>query len=361
MNLSLHLLVAAGGFVIGLIFGAAAERSGFCTMGAVSDALAVGNYARLRAWLLAIAVAIATSQGLHLAGLVDLDQSIYASNRLAWLGAIIGGVMFGYGMTQAGGCGSRLLVRCGAGSVKALLALLVLGVAGYAALRGILALPRGWIVDRPAIVLDRSQSLPSLLGGGGVMRVSIALAVVAGLVTVTLSDAAFRARRDLVIASLVIGAMVGAGWAVTGILGRDDFTPTPLASLTFVAPIGESIVWLMLASGIALSFGIGSTFGVIAGSHISARLAGRWRVEGFADLADIKRHLLGAALMGIGGTLALGCTIGQGLTGLSTLALGSVLAFVAILLGGALGVRHLEEGAWLPALRAFAADLRLRP
>lgn len=357
-------LVCALGLLAGMVFGATAQITNFCTMGAVSDMVNLQDYRRFRAWLLAIAVAIAGSELLHLTGIVDLGRSIYLSPALGWLGAVLGGGLFGFGMTLAGGCGNKTLVRLGGGSLKSLVVLLVLGVFAYMTLRGLIAAARFAVIEPTNIDLGRaglrSQGVPEMLAvvtglSAPAVRLAVAVAAVAGLLGYCFRDARFRRSRRDVGGGLIIGSLIPVGWLITGVIGDDPFSPAPLASFTFVAPVGESIMYLMVFTGATLSFGIATVGGAILGSFISAVSRNAFRVEAFTDANDLLRHLSGAAMMGIGGVLALGCTIGQGISGLSTLAAGSVLAFLSILAGGVYGMKYLEEGSFGGALRAILA------
>ncbi|MCC7048681.1 MAG: YeeE/YedE family protein [Alphaproteobacteria bacterium] len=363
-DLHVHIVVAAGGFAAGMVFGATAERTNFCTMGAIADLVLLGQANRFRAWLLAIAVALLGSQALHLAGIVDLGRSIYQTPSLDWAGAILGGLSFGFGMTLAGGCGNKTLVRIGGGSLKSLVVFLCLGLAAYATLRGILGALR--LPFEAAFNLDLSrlgvarQGIVDLLArctgvAPGGIRIAATLLAAGALFYACFRDPAFRASGRDIAAGLIIGSLVPAGWLITGVLGLDDFEPTPLASFTFVAPIGDTLQYAMTYTGAKIGFGVAAVLGVIAGAFVSASAAGQFRLEGFADTADTLRHILGGMMMGVGGVLALGCTIGQGITGLSTLALGSVIAWLSIVAGGWLGVRYLEEGSLRAAFRRLAA------
>lgn len=361
--LPLPYLVNLVGLVLGVAFGAAVQRSNFCTMGAISDLVLMGDGNRARAWALAIATAMLGSQLLHLAGLIDLNASIYATTNLGWLGAAIGGLLFGFGMVLAGGCGSRTLVRLGAGNLKSLLVVLMIGIAGYATLRGLFGPARLWLEGWSMIDLKSpgfpSQTLPDLFAAFGadarLLRWILALAIPALLLAWVFRDARFRHQPVLIVAAIVIGLTVTGGWAATGILGADEFEPTPLVSMTFVAPIGNALQYLMTFTGATLDFGISTVGGVILGAFLMARADRSFRVESFANAQDVVAHLVGGTLMGIGGVTALGCTVGQGLTGIGTLALGSFVALGGIVIGGVLGVRYLEEGSLPGAVRALFA------
>ena len=344
-------LMALAGLVIGFGFGFVIERTNFCTMGAISDAATFGDFRRFRAWMLAMAVAIVGAQALQAGDLIDLGRSIYLTANFGWLGAIVGGLLFGFGMTVAGGCGTRNLVRFGAGDLRSLVVVLVLGIFAYMTLRGLTGLVRVGLegatnVDLAAAGVD-SQSVGALLGsvfGSSVetMNLIVAAVLVLGLSGWCFMDSAFRASARNIVGGLGVGLAIVAGWYATGVLGFDDFEPAPLTSLTYVAPTGNALVYLMTFTGATINFGIASVGGVVLGAFVSAVLRKNFHLATFADVQDMLRNITGGALMGFGGVLALGCTIGQGLTGISTLALGSVIAILAIVAGGIAGLKYIE-------------------
>jgi uncharacterized membrane protein YedE/YeeE len=347
-----RILAALAGFVIGLAFGAVVQRTNFCAMGAIADVVVFRDSRRLRAWLLAGAIAILGAQGLAAAGILDLRDSIYLSSRLTWAGAVVGGLLFGLGMVLSGGCVSRNLVRLGAGDLRAFIVVLVLGVSASMTLYGLSALARVALNDATQIELSdyglETQGLPALLGAAlgiesgawtRVFGMALALAVAA----VCFASPAFRGSLRNVLAGASLGLLVVAGWWATGVLGADPFEPTGLASLSFVAPAGDGLIYLMTFTGSEIDFGIAVVGGVVLGSFAAARAGGDFRVQTFEDRGDFLRALLGAFLMGFGGVTGLGCTIGQGITGISTLALGSFLAFGSIVAGGVLGVHLLAR------------------
>lgn len=350
------------GFILGLIFGAVALKTNFCTMGAISDMVLMGDWNRFRAWMLAIAVAILGSQAMHLAGLVDLNTSIYLTLNMGWAGAIVGGLMFGFGMTMTGGCGNKTLVRLGAGNLKSLVVALVLGIFAYMTLRGLTGLARVELESLTNVNLEASglaaQGLPDFLAaatglGIGMARVTVAVAAAAALLWFCFKSAHFRQSKTDILAGLLIGLLIAAGWYATGVLGSDEFDPTPLASFTFVNPVGNSLQYLMTFTGATINFGIATVGGVIVGSFIAAKATGVFRLESFVDANDMVRHIIGGALMGTGGIVAMGCTIGQGLTGISTLAVSSLIALLSIIAGGVYGIKYLEEGSLGGAFQAI--------
>lgn len=350
-ELSPHIVASIAGLVIGIALGAVVQRTNFCAMGAVSDLVVFRNWNRLRAWFLAMAVAILGTQTLAWAEMIDLGESIYLGSRLTWAAAILGGLLFGIGMVFAGGCGNRNLVRCGAGDLRSLVVVLVMGLSAGMTLYGLVAYLRVEFNNATAIELAdhglASQGLPDVVAAAlGVnvesVKIVLALGVAIAIVAFCFSSAAFRRSPRNILGGLLVGALVVAGWWATGVLAYDDFEPVSLGSLTFIAPVGDGVLYLMTFTGSSISFGISVVGGVIVGAFLAAKVTGSFHLQGFANKSDLERNLVGALLMGFGGVMALGCTIGQGVTGLSTLALGSFLALAAIIAGGMAGMRILE-------------------
>jgi uncharacterized membrane protein YedE/YeeE len=344
-------------FALSAAFGAIAQRTHFCTMGAVADIVSFGSWARMRMWVLAIGTAMLGFNAMAALGWVDAADSIYAGPRLTWLSALAGGLMFGIGMVLASGCGSKALVRAGGGSLKALVVLLVLGVAAFATLRGITAVVRVATVDQVALVLPAGQDLPALMAAAtGAARGSRALAIGGGLGGALVAWALARPEgrtADVLLGGFGIGLVVVAAWWVSGRLGYVPEHPSTLEeafvatnsrrmeALSFVAPVAYALDWLLFFSDKSklLTVGIVSTAGVLIGSAAGALLSRSFRWEGFGSVGDTANHLAGGALMGVGGVTALGCTVGQGISGVSTLALGSFVALAAIVAGAVLALR----------------------
>ncbi|MCC2111280.1 MAG: YeeE/YedE family protein [Hyphomicrobiales bacterium] len=350
-DLSINTVVALYGFGLGLVFGAIVLATNFCTMGSISDILTFGDHRRFRAWLLAAATALIGAQVMHRFGVIDLGASIYPIPRFNYVGNIVGGLMFGFGMVFAGGCASRNLARVGAGDLRSLFVLLFIGIFGYMTLRGLIALGRVEIEEKVVVDLAASgiddQTIGGLLAGLGpdaaLLNTVAAIVVAAAILVYCFGNAAFRGSPKNIIAGLGIGLCVVAGWWITGVVGADEFDPTPLASLTFVAPTGNSIIYLMTFSGATIDFGIATVGGTILGAFIAALATRRFNLTSFADVGDTLRNMFGGAFMGVGGVVALGCTVGQAITGVSTLAVGSFLAFAAIVLGAVIGLKTMER------------------
>jgi hypothetical protein len=336
-------IVDIGGLLIGLVYGSVGLLSGFCLLNSLRGWWAVGDSRLIRTYALALGVAIAASQLLAADGIVDLGKSIYLQPTFSAPLMFFGGLLFGYGMVLSNGCGSRALVLLGRGNLRSLVVVIVLGLVAQMTLKGLIAPGR-------IAVLQWSQttasvtSLPALLARfGGVSEAfarSLAAPIVsAGLIIFAFAHAPFQRARGQIAAGLIIGLLVGAGWLVTGYLGADDFNPIPVTSLTFVAPIADTIQYMMLSTGLTLNFGIVVVAGVFAGSLATALVTHRFQWEGYTSPRHMLRSIGGAALMGAGGAMAYGCSIGQGLTGLSTLALASFVAVGGILSGSAIGLR----------------------
>jgi hypothetical protein len=353
--MSLSSQVVWGGFALAFVFGLIANKTNFCTMGAISDVVNMGHWGRVRMWLLAIAVAIAGTGALALSGQVDLAKATVQRPVLSWLSLLVGGLVFGVGMTLAGGCANKNLVRLGGGSVRSLVVLVFMGIASYMTLKGLFAQWRASFLDPVSLDLAsrgwKDQSLGSLLtqtSGLDARTASLAVlvGVVALLLVIVFKDRRFRGNALQVGGGIVLGLLVVAGWYLTGHLGYGENPETletvyqgtnshTLESMSFVGPVAYGLELLMLWTdkSLHLSFGIACVMGVVLGSLVMALVSGSFRWEGFASMTDLRNQLLGAVLMGFGGVTALGCTIGQGLSGISTLAIGSFLAVAGIVTG----------------------------
>ncbi len=367
--------VALFSFLVAVVFGAVANKTNFCTMGAVSDWVNMGNKGRLRAWFLAIGIAILVTQTLQFKGIIDVGESIYLTPNLGWLGHLLGGFLFGVGMTLASGCGQRTLVRVGGGNLKSLVVMILLGLTAYMTMRGLLALVRVNAIEVTNIDLAArgfgDQGLGTLIGkafgldNSAVINRVIAVILGGGLVVFAFLGKELRGSFDNILAGIVIGLVIPAGWYLTGVVGFDDFEPVRLESYTFISPIGQAIMYLMTFTGSTISFGITAVFGVILGSFLYVILTGKFRLETFSNRSDMVRHMLGGILMGFGGVLALGCTVGQGITGMSTLALGSLLSLISIIFGSALTMKtdyyRLDDESLFSAVRLSLVDMRLFP
>ncbi|MDA8364334.1 MAG: YeeE/YedE family protein [Gammaproteobacteria bacterium] len=367
--------VALAAFLVAAVFGAVANKTNFCTMGAVSDWVNMGDKGRLRAWFLAIGIATIVAQFMDLHGLINLDKSIYLTTSFGWVGHLFGGLCFGVGMTLASGCGYRTLVRLGNGNLKSLVVAVALAVTAGMTLGGLVAPFRVDYIQKTNVDLTlyhmADQSIPSFFAAlSGIKNVRLVHEVFAaifglGFMAFALKDPGFRRSRDNMLAGIAIGLCVALAWYLTGVYGKDAFNPVPLASFTFIAPMAHTLEYVITYTGSTITFGIAAMMGVAFGSFVYAVLSKQFRIETFSSRSDMVRHLIGGALMGFGGVLALGCTIGQGVTGMSTLALGSLITLVSIIGGSAITQKvqyHLlDEQGWWRAVYLTLVDMRLVP
>jgi uncharacterized protein len=345
-------------FGVAFVFGLILQRTHFCTMGAISDIVNMGDWSRMRMWLLAIGVAILGTQGLAATGTIHLDQAVYTGPRLLWLSSICGGLLFGIGMVLGSGCGTKTLVRIGGGNLKALVVFVVLGISSFMAMKGIFAVARVASVDKFAVDLAVGQDIPRLLadslGWSTAMAHGIFGAIFGGALLLFVLIRRDFWTFDNLFGGIATGLCVVALWYVSGKIGYVAEHPDTLQeaylatnsgrmeSLSFVAPYGYTIDWLMFFSDTSkhLTIGIVSVIGLVLGSLAYALVTRSFLWEGFGGTEDLANHLIGAVLMGVGGVMAMGCTVGQGLSGLSTLSLSSFITFAAILLGGRLGIAY---------------------
>ncbi len=394
-------------FIIALVLGAVVNKTNFCTMGAVSDMVNMGDWGRMRAWLLAMAVALLGVTLLESGGMLVLEQTFppYRGSQLNWIEHLLGGLIFGIGMTFASGCGNKTLIRIGGGNIKSIVVLAVIAVIAYymtnpfpgsdATLYSTLFY--GW-TNPLAVDLGVGQDLGSLFGAesAATARLWIGLILVVAIVFWAFKSADFRGSFDNILAGVMVGLAVLALWYVSANVKLDldgdtmslgsyysqwDFlaeseegkpaagAPLAAQSFTFINPMGQTFGYAIGGFDMSLmTVGIMTLLGVIAGSFLWAILSKGFRIEWFNSVGDFVAHFLGAILMGFGGVLAMGCTIGQGITGVSTLAIGSFITFISIVYGSALTMKvqyykmvYEEEATFVKALLTALVDLRLLP
>jgi uncharacterized membrane protein YedE/YeeE len=350
--------VAWGGFVIAFVFGYVGNRSNFCTMGAVSDIVNMGDWSRMRMWLLAIAVAMIGTCALQVSGLIDVADSIYAGPRLLWVSHLLGGFLFGFGMVLGSGCGSKTLLRVGTGNLKSVVVMVFLAIGAYMTLRGLFAPFRVNVLEKAAIDMGGAQDLAAVLARGfsierGAAHLGAVVVLAGALIAFAFRSREFRTAQ-YVTGGLVVGLVIVAGWYLTGVIGHLEEHPETLQeafvgtntgrmeSLTFVAPQAFTLELLLFWSDKSrvVTFGIASVLGVIAGSLAYAITSKSFRLEGFREPEDLVNHMVAGMLMGFGGVTALGCTVGQGISGLSTLAVGSFITFGAIIAGAVAAMKY---------------------
>lgn len=348
-------------FILACVLGFVMRKTNFCTMGAIADGVLMSDFSRLRQWSLAIGLAILGVTVLSVLGLIDSTKSIYSGSRLMYLSTLVGSITFGFGMVLASGCGGKTLIRIGGGNLKSLVVFLVLGLFAYFTIKGFLAVLRVNALDTFFIDLGGPQDLPSILSRQLNLShdfIHLYLGLFVGLLFVfyALMNKSFWTMSNI-LAGFGVGGFVVAFWFISGHLAYLAEDPNTLEevflftnsgkmeSLSFVAPYAYSLDWMMFYSDVSktLTIGIVAVFGLIVGSFLQAILSKSFRWESFANARDTAHHLLGGALMGFGGVTALGCTIGQGVSAISTLALSSFLALPGFIFGAVMALRYLES------------------
>jgi len=355
-EISTSNILVITGLILGVVMGATARAARFCTFGAVEDFVLARKTLRIKAWALAIAVAMIIVQILHHYGLARIDEVFYLSPQFGLAGAIVGGLLFGLGMSMVGTCGYGVLVRMAGGDLKAFSCFIVMALSAYMTARGILSYIRVYTVDILTIDLSElgGQGIPHLLAYISNIPVSDLWlpvgVIVAGLIFFyCFKDQTFRKSRRDIIAGTLIGLSVAAGFYVTGTVGADPFDPIRVQSLTYVLPLGDTIMWLATFTGASITFTIALVLGTIGGAAVVAVIRDEWRWEGFDDMREMRRQLIGSVAMGAGGIIALGCTVGQGISGISTLSMSPPIALASIFIGASFGLRWLMTGSALEA------------
>ena len=337
-------LVALVGMLGGIVLGLAARLGRFCTLGAIEDTLYGNNPLRLQMWGIAIAVAIIGTFSLSALGALDLSDTLYLAHSWNPLAHIIGGLMFGYGMALAGNCGFGALARLGGGDMRSFVIVLGTGLSAYIALGGPLSALRLQLFET-SVWAEETASLAQLIATGlGVSGNSVGIVIGLLLLSALLLSTNLRAAPKMLIWGTAVGLAVTSGWAGTAWVARHGFDATSVVSHTFSAPIGETMLYVMTSSGNAVSFGTGSVAGVLLGALLGSLIKGHFRWEACEDPRELRRQILGAAIMGPGAVIAVGCSIGQGMSAFSVLAISAPLTGIAIFAGAALGLRQLIVG-----------------
>jgi uncharacterized membrane protein YedE/YeeE len=337
------------GLLAGTIMGFVARRQHFCTMSALERHWYAGDSHGLRPWVLAAAVALALTQALVFAGVVNIGSSFYLSTDFGWTGAIIGGIAFGFGMALVGTCGFGALVRTGGGSLRSVVVLIMLGLSALAAQRGIVEQGRVHIVDNLALDLSFAgdKSLGALVSAlaGIDLRLPVAVIVALCLFWWVFRDRAYRNQYARILTGTIIGSTIVFGWLVTSFAHQHSFDPVQIEAGSFVVPVGDTIMQFATYTGVLPDYGVGLVLGVVLGAAISAFQKKDVRWEACDDARELSRHLMGGFLMGVGGVFALGCTIGQGVTAVSVLAISAPIVMASIAIGARMGLGYLIEGS----------------
>jgi uncharacterized membrane protein YedE/YeeE len=338
------LLIGLIGLGGGIVLGLAARMGRFCTLGAIEDYLYQSSDTRLRMWGLAIGVAGLLSFAAAGLGGFDIARNIYWLTPWSPFASILGGLMFGYGMSLAGTCGYGALARLGGGDLRSFVIVLVMGIAAYVMMSGPLARLRIAVTEATTPALDVAGYAQVIEALTGLPTIAAGLILSGGVACLALGARGLRADRRALVWGTLVGGAVASGWIGTSWVATHGFMPQPVQSHTFSAPLGETILFLMTASGGGFGFGVASVFGVILGALIGSVIKGHFRWEACEDPRELRRQILGAVCMGFGAVLAFGCTVGQGISAFSVLSLGAPVTFAAIFVGAALGLRQLITG-----------------
>ena len=390
MDITTTLLIYTS--ILGFILGYVVNKTNFCTMGAVSDLVNIGDSSRLKAWLLAITTAIVGVTSLEYLGIVDVSESRipYRNSVLFWPRYIIGGIMFGIGMTLASGCGNKILIRIGGGNLKSIFVLLIAGLMALLMTRtdfyGLIF--HSWMSPiSPDLaklgIPDQSvqtifSSLTNIDAGNILITIFIPLLICVFLLKYIFSSYT-SLSSDNILSGIVVGLVVTFAWLISGgELGQawienNDFLDTPypsvgVQSFTFINPMGEVLIYTSsVFDNFYLTFGVTALISTIVGSFVYSLISNNLRIEWFANKHDFFRHFIGAVLIGIGGVLSLGCTIGQGVSGVSTLAIGSIITLLSIIFGASLMMKIeyykavYEESSFIELLKNALIDLKVLP
>ena len=336
--------VALVGLIGGLLLGLAARIGRFCTLGAIEDMLYANDSRRLRMWGIAIGLAILSLNIATVTGHFDPARTVYLSRDWVPMASIVGGLLFGYGMALAGNCGYGALARLGGGDLRGFVIVLVMGLSAYVVLSGPLAFARVWLFPVEDGRASAQGFADGLSGATGVAPWAVGSAVGALILLFSIAHGpTLRSPRTLTWGTAV-GLAVASGWIGTFWVAETGFDGERITTHTFAQPLGDTIYWFMTASGNTLSFSVGSVAGVLAGAFIGSLFKGHFRWEACEDPRELKRQMLGAALMGPGAILAMGCSVGQGISAFSVLAYSAPVTFAAIFAGAALGLKQLITG-----------------
>lgn len=397
-------------FILALILGVVVNKTNFCTMGAVSDLVNMGDSGRLRAWILAATVALIGVMLLEAMGRVDLSSTLppYRGSEFMWGRYILGGLLFGIGMTFASGCGNKTLIRIGGGNIKSVFVFVVIAVIAYYMVDPYKELSATWYqtyfswLSAASVSLSTPQDMGSIVANwfgadALTMRLIIGAIVAAIALRYIFRSEDFRKNADNIMAGVVIGIIVMLAWYFTSNVSitsddgpvkmtqfygewdmlmdseagkpKNGSTNLQAQSFTFISPIGQMFGYASSSFQSAfLTFGVVSVLGVIFGSLLWSLITRSFRIEWFNTFKDFYMHMIGAVLMGFGGVLGLGCTVGQGITGVSTLALGSFMVFISIVFGSALTMKiqyyqmvYEEEASFIKSLLSSLVDMKLLP
>lgn len=337
-------VTAIFGLLGGIVLGLASRIGRFCTLGAIEDVLYGEDDLRIRMWIIALGTAIVGTFALISFGWLSPLNTIYLSQNWIPLASISGGLIFGYGMAISGNCGYGALARLGGGDLRSFVIVISMGLAAYATISGPLAWLRVYLFP-PTLADGSAPGIAHALANlTGISSTIIGLIIGLVILAIAIAPARVRNSSSTLFWGFMVGLVIISGWAGTQWVAETGFDGTPLASHTFSAPVGETMLYGMTATGRTISFGVGSVVGVWLGAFIGSLFKGHFKWEACDDPRELRRQIFGAAIMGVGAVIALGCSIGQGLSAFSVLAFSAPVTLAAIFAGAAIGLRQLIVG-----------------
>jgi hypothetical protein len=340
---SAPVLAGCAGLVGGAVLGFGARMGDFCSLGAIESAVYGQDQRRARLWGVALGVAVIFLFLAEALGYAQITASPYHTIAFNPMAAILGGLIFGYGMALAGNCGFGALVRLGGGDLRSFLIVMIMAVAGFFTLAGPLAPVR--VALFPQLDAETPQGFAHALAAmTSLPPLAFALPIGAGFLWLGLSYAPLRENRRQVFWGVVVGLALAFAFIATSMLRDLTFDAIPVEGFTFTSTLGRTILYLMTASAGGLNFAVGSVVGIVAGAGMAAFWRRRFRWEACEDPRELGRQVAGACLMGVGGVLAVGCSIGQGASAMATLAFSAPLVFASIVAGALVGLRQLLRG-----------------
>lgn len=350
--------LAFAGLGAGFVLGFAARANHFCTMSSLERYWYAGDGRGLRTWVLAAAVALAVTQTLQALGHIDTADSFYIRSEFGWIGAIAGGIAFGFGMALVGTCGFGALVRLGGGSLRSLIVLIILGLAAMSAQKGLLAQVRVVASDNQAIDFSEmgGQSLALILSrlAGADLEIPVAALATVAMLAWVFARRPYRREFSSIATGTIVGLVIAFGWWATTYASQHSFDVVQLEAGSFVVPVADTLMHVITFTGLLPDYGVGLVIGVVAGAAACAFWKRDVRWEACDDARELSRHLAGGVLMGVGGVFAMGCTIGQGITAVSTLAISAPIVMASIFVGARMGLAYLIEGSPLQAFHSLS-------